>query len=104
MSRGPDAATLLDRALRADAARAGLALDIAEAVATRWASATFTGVRHALTLTIDTADAADAWLAALPDADLPLRGHLVADAAVMRSERSGRQIRAAIEVLTVEDR
>jgi hypothetical protein len=103
MSRGPDAATLLDRALTTSAARAGLELAVTTAESTRWASATFTGARHVLEVAIG-GDAAAAWLAELPEAELPMRGHLVADLAVVRQARSGARIVATIEALTVEER
>ena len=104
MSRGPDAATLLERALINDAARAGLPVQVTEAQSTRWASATFSGARHVLTVTIGDGDAGGHWLAALPEAELPLRGHLVADVAVVRKQRSAGRIEAVIEALTVEER
>src|SRR3546814_4063348 len=50
MSRGPDAGTLLTRALIAAAAADGVAYAITDADWTRWASATFTGAQHRLTL------------------------------------------------------
>src|SRR3546814_1170120 len=48
MSRGPDAGTLLTRALIAAAAADGVACAITDADWTRWASATFTGAQHRL--------------------------------------------------------
>lgn len=104
MSRGPDAATLLERALGASARAAAVAVAVTGARARAWASATFAGARHEVMLAGERSTAADAWLAALPEADLPLRGHLVADLSVMRVARSGDGFTAAIEVLTVEDR
>ncbi|UIJ46889.1 hypothetical protein LZK98_08085 [Sphingomonas cannabina] len=104
MSRGPDAATLLERALIHNAARAGVAVHVAEAQSTRWASATFSGARHVLSMTVGGDDASGRWLAALPEAELPLRGHLVADLAVVRKQRSSDRIEAVVEALTVEER
>ncbi|HWK36525.1 hypothetical protein [Sphingomonas sp.] len=104
MSRGPDAATLLERALIADAARAGVAIHITACDSTRWASATFSGARHVLTLVLDGGDAGRAWLAALPETDLPMRGHLVADLAVIRRTATCDRTDATIEALTVEER
>ena len=46
------------------------------------ASATFVGARHRLTLS-GSGVAFDAWVAGLAEANLPLRGHLVADVAVV---------------------
>ena len=83
MSRGPDAATLLERALLADAARAGCPASVLAADWTRWSSATFTGARHVLTLAAAPGAALDAWAAGLPEAESALRGHLVADLLVV---------------------
>ncbi len=99
MSRGPDAATLLERRLRIAAEAAGVTLTIPQSDWTRWASATFVGAKHRLTLASgDTGFAA--WLAALGEAELPLRGHLVADVAVLGVAGG----EAEVEVLTVEER
>ncbi len=103
MSRGPDVATLVERALLADAARCGLAATVTAANLTRWASATFAGARHRLTLTGSVDDRVKAWLDGLPEANLPLRGHLIADVVVEASSRDGEGWSAAIEVLTVEE-
>ena len=103
MSRGPDAATLLVRALDHAAKRAGLTLVVRHADWRRWASATFSGARHELTLELPDNESAKRWLAALPEAELPIRGHLVADAVVLRTHGEGDTLVAAIEVLTVED-
>lgn len=102
MSRGPDAATLLARSLDRSAHGAGLALAVRDADWRRWASATFAGARHDLTIALPDTDAATRWLDALPEADLPIRGHLVADAVVLRMHREGDILVAAIEILTVE--
>ena len=50
MSRGPDPGTALVRALEANARRAGCPVRMTASDWTRWASATFTGARHDLTL------------------------------------------------------
>lgn len=100
MARGPDAATLLARALAVQLLPLGGAITAADC--DRWASATFVGARHRLALTCDDSPAARAWLAALPEADWSLRGHLVADLHLAtRSVRDSR-ITATVEVLTVE--
>ena len=104
MSRGPDAATLLARALDRSARGAGLTLAVRHADWRRWASATFTGARHELTVELPDGDAAERWLDALPEADLPVRGHLVADAVVLRQHGEGELRVATLEILTVEDR
>ena len=104
MSRGPDAATQLDRALVAAAAAAGCPIAIATSDWTRWASATFTGARHAITLTAGANPMLDGWLAGLSEAEYRLRGYLLADINVMRMTREGGVATVAIEALTVEER
>jgi hypothetical protein len=103
MSRGPDAATLLVRSLEADSLRAGCPVRMTESGWTRWASATFSGARHELGLEAPASAALDAWLEALPEADLPLRGHLVADIVVAGISRADGMATIAIEALTVEE-
>lgn len=103
MSRGPDCGTLLERAILAHAAAAKLSIRIVAATATRWASATFTGARHEILLEAEGDAGVQAWLDRLDDADLPVRGHLVADLAVVRTERTSARLAATLEILTVED-
>ena len=103
MSGRIDAATLLERALLKDAARAGLTVTVNAATSRRWASATFVGARHLLRLEGTAESASVEWLAQLADADLPLRGHLVADLIVVDQARSPAGFTATIEALTVED-
>lgn len=104
MSRGPDASTQFERALLASAIAAGCPVAIAEADLTRWASATFTGARHMLTLTGAASPALTRWTDALPEAEFALRGHLVADLNVEAVRRDGADLRIMLEVLTVEER
>ncbi len=101
MSRGPDAATLLERRLVASAAAAGCAIAVVSTDWTPWASATFNGACHELRIALPARAAAEAWLADLPEADLPLAGHLVADIAVVSADRSNAGIDARIEALSV---
>lgn len=104
MSRGPDAATLIERALLASAERAACPVSLADSEMKRWASATFTGARHRITLVGAASPAVDAWLAELAEADLALRGHLVADIQVVHVRRAGEAVTAVVEALTVEER
>lgn len=104
MSRGPDAATLLERALIAAADTAGCPITIVASDWTRWASVTFSGARHSLTLTAEASPALDRWLVGLSDAEFDLRHTLVADLAVTRMTREGDAVTVAIEALTVEER
>lgn len=103
MSGWPDAGAQLERALTRSAEQAGFALVIRAASWTRWASATFTGARHRVTVTATPSPAFDRWLAALPEAEFRLRGHLVADLVVTGERRTGELADAELEALTVED-
>ncbi|WP_326523174.1 hypothetical protein [Sphingomonas sp.] len=103
MSARADASRLLDRALRRSAADAGLAIALSESGSRRWASATFAGSRHLLEIRLSTCPTAGAWLEGLPEADLPLRGHLVADLIVTERRDDGAATVAQVEVLTLED-
>lgn len=102
MSRGPDAATLLQRALErhADAAGCDVAVCVQESI--RWASATFAGARHTVALTLRDDPAGGVWLSALGEAELPMRGHLVADVVTVSVARGDGDVRAMLEALTVE--
>ncbi len=102
MRRRIDAATLLERALVAHAAAAGAGIAIDGQASTRWASATFVGARHRMTV-VSEEDACRVWLAGLADADLPLRGHLVADVVIVEQAWQDERVTATIEVLTVEE-
>lgn len=104
MSRGPDAATLLVRSLARSAAAHRIEAAINEPDSIPWASVTFTGARHVFGIELQPAAAAAAWLAALPEADLPMRGHLVAEIVVTNVETRGCTLFATIAALTVEDR
>ncbi|WP_033919691.1 hypothetical protein [Sphingomonas sp. 37zxx] len=100
MARGPDAATLLERALAAQLSAFQGA--IVASACERWASATFVGARHRLEFVGDDGATARAWLAALPEADWSLRGHLVADVQLIDRSVRDHRIAATVEILTVE--
>ena len=101
MARDGDMAMLLMRAIDADARRAGCAVTLARATSTRWSSATFAGARHELAIEGVDSPALDAWLAALPEAELPVRAQLVADLVVKGVTREAGVATVAIEALTV---
>ena len=103
MSSWPDPGTQLERALVRSATDAGIALHAMPAESTRWASVTFTGARHRLRVTAPVSASLEDWLAALPEAEYRLRGHLVADLTVADDSRSGEQAEVTLEILTVED-
>ena len=102
MSRGPDAATLLERALVSSAMQAGCPILRVTADWDRWASATFNGARHRLSFQAPRSALLDRWIAALPEIDLPLRGHLVADIETVSRRDHGETIAFDVEALTVE--
>lgn len=68
-----------------------------------WASATFIGMRHELRFTV--AWTREAVIAAidLPDAELPMDDHFVADLRVIQCERRGDRLHMELEVLTIEE-
>ena len=63
-----------------------------------WASATFVGMRHEISFSCA---ALPVLIDALPDVDLPMRGHFVADLLVQSVATEGAVSRVAIEVLTI---
>jgi hypothetical protein len=89
---------LLARALETD----GPAVCVTRRDATRWASATFTGARHSITVEAPDDAQFDGWIEALPEATFDLRGHLVADLNVIRVQRGAGMATIEIEALTVE--
>ena len=95
---GGDAMALL-RALAAT----GPAFTLADAESRDWSSATFTGERHRVRIELADDTATAAWLAALPDAELAMRGRLVADLAVTDAHSVGGRINAVIEALTIRE-
>ena len=85
-------------ALVRSAASHGLTVSADVSAAWPWSSALFVGRRLIVALAGDCDERLDQWLAALADADLPIRGHFVASAEVV--ERSDRT--ASVELLVVE--
>jgi hypothetical protein len=98
MTRRPDPHAPLCHALVANARTFHLSLDIAITHERPWSSATFTGCRLTLTLTIGGGDPSS-WLASLPEADFALPRRLVADLAVTTATATA----ATLEVLLLED-
>jgi hypothetical protein len=100
-----DATTALLRAIRgAFASFAGFSLE--EVRSRSWASVTFSGARHELAFRLDgegAEAAAAAFLAGLTVAEFDLRGHVLADIALVSDERSPGCARIRLEALTVED-
>jgi hypothetical protein len=95
---GRDAARALIAALVAAALTAHIILTIADVEERPWASATFNGARHIVSVELNgDAAAIDRWLGALPEAQWTIRHHIVADIVVAARSAGG----ATIEALTV---
>jgi len=103
MSRWPDLNTQVERALMRSAVDAGIALAVTATIAIPWASVTFTGARHRITLRAVPSASLNSWLADLPEAEFRLRGHLVADLAVTETIPAADVTEVTLELLTVED-
>ncbi|QIG80097.1 hypothetical protein [Stakelama tenebrarum] len=100
-----DADAKLHRALMRSAERAGFGFEVVASGCRAWRSATFEGARHELTVASHSPDAMRQWLHELPEADMRVAGHLIADiGAVFVNERAqdGRSV-ARIEALTVAE-
>ncbi|MBD8548520.1 hypothetical protein [Sphingomonas sp. CFBP 8760] len=96
----PDAGVPLVRALLADAAAAGCAARVVSATARDWASATFVGARHHIVIAV-TGEGADGWTRHLPEADLPLWQHIVADLTIDAVTTVGEERHVTIAALTL---
>lgn len=102
-----DAAEALARSLRGQFAGFAGAVEIDEIASRRWASITFTGARHRLSLRLAGAGAraaADAFLDGLGDREFDLKGHVVADIALEGEVAQDGEdaVRLTLEALTVE--
>jgi hypothetical protein len=100
-----DATTALLRAIRAKLGDfPGFSLE--EISSRSWASVTFVGARHQLAFRLD-GDGADAAASAFVDgldsAEFTLRGHILADIALVSEERMEDCATIRLEALTVED-
>lgn len=89
------------RLLRAIADRADGPIAVVAAASRPWRSATFSGARHALAVTLGE-DAAERLSRSLADAELRLPGHLVAALDVVGREPAGGGTVLRIEALTIE--
>jgi hypothetical protein len=100
-----DPATAL---IRAVLTLAGGAAQLEEHRGTAWASATFTGMRHVMRISLADADGITTgeWLVSiLPEHEFKIAGHLVADLAITevhRREEGTPAMMLTIEALTVE--
>jgi hypothetical protein len=96
----------LSRALRATFATFGAAPTFDAVLSRPWASITFSGERHRISLCLPgpgAAAAAEAFLDGLAERDFPLRGHILADIDACEVARDAHgQVRLTLEALTVE--
>ena len=104
----PDAAAELHRAIHLHFAPSDCRVAFEELTSRSWASVTFTGARHRLRFRLEgqgAAEAADRFLAQLHEANFELRGHVLADIALLAEERldEGALVRISLEALTVEE-
>lgn len=88
------------RALHRSATAAGIAAAVSVETERDWASALFEGLRVTLRVVADDGPM-EAWLAALPEAELPLDGYFIASAEVVGRPAPDR---AMVEVLAIVDR
>lgn len=103
-----DAATALLRCLCATFGSFEGAFRVDELSSRSWASVTFSGARHRIAFSLvgaGAAGAAEAFVDRLDEAEFDLRGHIVADVALLAEDRSpsGDRVQLSLEVLTVED-
>ncbi|HEX8532599.1 MAG TPA: hypothetical protein VF662_00360 [Allosphingosinicella sp.] len=106
MKRFTDATSEVLRALRASFV--ALELVFEEIRSRSWASVTFSGARHELCFRVSgdgAAEAADRFIHHLEAREFDLRGHIMADMALVSEERpdGADWVRISVEALTVED-
>jgi hypothetical protein len=83
-----------------------LAVVVEEILSRRWASVNFRGGRHQVVFRLEgdgAGEAAARFVSGLQARDFTLRGHLLADVAVICEERRAGLARIRLEALTVED-
>lgn len=103
MSRGPDPTARVAAALAQLAAARGIALVLTSARSSAWASATFVGTRHVLTMTSSDDPRLDALLGELPEAEFVIPGHVVIDCIGTAMGGDGIRAEVTIEALTIEE-
>jgi len=98
-----DPGTLLLRALDESLHAAGCVATVDHRGARAWASITFEGSQHRLTVAAQPGAAIEGWLAALPEAELPMRRHVALEPAIDRVERRADAVVAELCVLVLQD-
>ncbi len=100
-----DATTALLRALRSTFASVNC-VNFERVHSREWASITFSGARHEVTVRLageGSEAAADRFAAGLDETEFRLRGHILADIALVARAPAGDGVRLSLEALTVED-
>jgi hypothetical protein len=103
--RVTDSATALLRAIR-DVVGEAAGFILEELSSRSWASVTFSGARHEIAFRLEgdgAGEAAARFLCGLGTAELSLRGHILADIAMVAEERRPDCASIRLEALTVED-
>lgn len=101
MKKNPAAEIQLEVALKSTAEVRGASISVSDSDSTKWASVSFTGARHRITVRAMTSSGLDDWLNELPDIEFSLRGHILADLAVESVRRENEAVTVVIEALTV---
>jgi hypothetical protein len=70
---------------------------------TKWSSATFTGTRHAIWFDMDLREDLDDLLKNLPEVDLPMPGHFVADIELAERHDNAGIARIGLRALTIAE-
>ena len=102
--RAADPHRALQRALLGWFADQPCRITVAMTLARPWASATFTGIRHAFDLTLSGdrhRATATAFEAALDAIDWTIAGHFVADIAIVRTQSDATETVLTVEALSV---
>ncbi|HST35151.1 MAG TPA: hypothetical protein VLK25_00775 [Allosphingosinicella sp.] len=105
MNQRPGADAELGRVLGVNFVNFAGSLTMESAVSRSWASITFAGARHTLSLLLEgpaAGEAARAFLDGIGEREFELRGHLVADIVADISEDGEDRARLTLEALTVE--
>lgn len=101
--RRGDAEARLVAALTTDARAAGVTLTMGACRSCPWSSATFEGTQLQLDVHAGPESATRAWVAALADAELPMRGHVAMPPALDAAVAEGDGLRVTLTVLVLID-
>jgi hypothetical protein len=93
----------LVRALSASAVAHGCSAEVILGAEHDWASATFAGSRVEVTARLPAGQAAQEWIAALPEVDLPMPRQFARSVRVVAREDHGEQIALRVEAVVLED-